>query len=261
MLCEKWLRKLFFSFRYRCVMYLSPQPICTFHEWVQKSMSAAFPLLIHNFLVVDGYSPPVRSLGSFHFILKPQQQEYDEALEPVIFPKICHFALVLSVWRRRRTSPLSLGPTREAIKHICEVGLCFLLSQSKSLKLETVSGYSVFFHLYVSRCPLWQIAIPHHIRSNLKLPHCFAFLWAELMLNKGRLAERGRGSVIPAGSESHRVPLNTLRLKKRVFDWFSTRRSRTEALSGSTTKQLGIFFVITFVKQQNVMLSIRPFFH
>lgn len=79
----------------------------------------------------------------------------------------------------------------------------FHKAKTSSVRLREAATSSFFRHLYVSKCPLWQIAIPHHIRSNLELPHCFTFFWAEVMLNKGRHAERGRGSVSPARSAEH----------------------------------------------------------
>lgn len=67
-------------------------------------------------------------------------------------------------------------------------------------------NFTFLHHLYVSRCPLWQIAIPHPIRSDLALPPCFSFFEQKMTVNKGRLVECKRRSVIPSGSLNHKDP-------------------------------------------------------
>lgn len=73
-------------------------------------------------------------------------------------------------------------------------------------------NFSSLRHLYVSRCPLWQIAIPHPIRSALALPPCFSFFGRKMTLNKGRLVKCKRRALIPSGSSSHKDPLLVLSL-------------------------------------------------
>lgn len=133
---------------------------------------------------------------------------------------------------------------------------CFHKAKTSSVRLWGAAMSSFFHHLYVSRCPLWQIAIPHHIRSNLELPHCFAFFWAELMLNKGRLAEHGRGSVIPTGRENHRDPLNTLWPKRRGL-WSVQHKTFVErCVKWLHYHQLGIISVITSqTAERNVVIK------
>lgn len=69
---------------------------------------------------------------------------------------------------------------------------------------ETPRDWNFTFLQHVSRCPLWQIAIPHPIRSDLALPPCFSFFEQKMAVNKGRLVECKRRSVILSGSLSHK---------------------------------------------------------
>lgn len=83
-------------------------------------------------------------------------------------------------------------------------------------------NFTSLHHLYVLRYPLWQIAIPHPIRSDLALLPCFSFFEQKMILNKGRLGECKR-SIIPSGSLSHKDPLcvstlNTLHTKAK-YRW------------------------------------------
>lgn len=77
-------------------------------------------------------------------------------------------------------------------------------------------NFTFLHHLYVSRYLLWQIAIPHPIRSDFALPPCFSVFEQKMTVNKSRLVECK--SIIPSKWFSHMdllfaLTLNTLYTK------------------------------------------------
>lgn len=64
-------------------------------------------------------------------------------------------------------------------------------------------NFTFLHHLYVSRYLLWQIAIPHPMRSDLPLPPCFSVFEQKMTVNKGRLVKCKRKSIIPSKWFSH----------------------------------------------------------
>lgn len=77
------------------------------------------------------------------------------------------------------------------------------------------------------------------------------------MLNKGRPAERGRGSVISAGSESHRDPHSNQRAE--AFGWFNNTGLFVDwSLKWIHYHQLGIIFVITSQTAEHNVVLLNP---
>lgn len=130
----------------------------------------------NNFPIVDSHSPPVWSPVSFPFTMRLQRQKHPmmKLWNLLIFRT---FAVLLWIYPAgQRTSPHCSDPPWKPPDTFARLVMSYSFHEAKtsSVRLRGAATSSFFHHLYVSRCPLWQIAIPQYIRSNLELPQCFA---------------------------------------------------------------------------------------